>query len=385
MNNSFGTYIIILLLFLFNPLAGIGASIIYALKTEEIRDVIFFSVLVVLLMTAINFTKEATNDQFRYAHFFLSVPKSELSHLLLSREKPEYAYVLLNYFIYYLSGGNASFFFVSVTIIIYGLLFKSVIRWANYSETSVYMLVSGILCVAFFTNFLTLSLHLIRQMLAVSVFFYYLILRLEKNRLCWICFVLAPLFHNSIILIEILTVIPYIYDKITILRVALLFAIVFCFSIGIPSIASSIIEEVGVEGYVIERAAELEGEMDSSGSFSIKTLMMVMVPLIICSVSNIIRDKKFSMVPTLCIMWCLIVLGLSYAPLAQYRFFFMLYFFIPFVLPQLFEKNTIMSKWYCLVIICFFFTRFWTTLDSQNFVYGDTMEFIVCPYFWHFL
>lgn len=385
MNNPFGSYIIIFLLFLFNPLAGIGVSILFALRNNEIRDVIFFSVLVVLLMTAINFTKEATNDQFRYAQTFLSMPQSELSYWLVSREKPEYAYVLLNYLIYYLSGGNVDFFFAIVTIIIYGLLFRSVIKWANYSDTPVYIIVSGILCVAFFTNFFTLSLHLIRQMLAVSVFFYYLILRLEKNRLCWIWFVLAPLFHNSILLIEILTVIPYIYDKITIYRVALLLAIVFCFSLGIPSIASSIIDEVGVEGYALGRAAGMEGAVDTSGSFSIKTLMIVMVPLVICSVSKIIRDKKFSIVPTLCIMWCLIVLGLSYAPLVQYRFFFMLYFFIPFVLPQLFEKNVVMSKLYCLVIVCFFFTRFWWTLDSQHFVYSDAMEFIVYPYFWHFL
>ena len=385
MKNSFGAYIIFFLLFLFNPLAGIGVSLFFALKTEETRDVIFFSFLVVLLLTAINLTKEFANDQLRYAQTFMDIPQYGLKSLLFSNEKPEYAYVLLNYIIYYLSGGSVKIFFAVVTIIIYGFLFKAVLKWGNYSETPVYMVVAGIMCVAFFTQFFTLSLHLIRQMIAVSVFFNYIILRLENNKFCWFFFVLAPLFHNSILLIEIITIIPFAYGEINVFRLSLLLGVVLLFSLGIPFLVSNVINEVGAEGYVIGRAAELEGAKDSSGSFSIFTLLLVMVPLIICSALKIIRDKEFSMVPTLCIMWCLIVLGLSYAPLAQYRFFFMSYFFIPFILPQLFEKKTVMSKWYCLAMVCFFFARFWWTLDSQNFVYGNTAEFIVCPYFWHYL
>ena len=135
--------------------------------------------------------------------------------------------------------------------------------------------------------------------------------------------------------------------------------------------------------YALSRAQTAEGLSDNAdgANMSKSILYIVSIPLILSSLYFYFKKRKdvSPIFTNMCILMCIFVFSVSYSPLIQYRYFFVLYSFIIFTIPIIFKTSTQLSKLYCLTIIIFTIIYFLSTY-SKNYDYAKVAEIISYPF-----
>lgn len=381
-----------LLIMLINPLIAVIVSAINALKNNKYTSILLFAIITALYASVINTTKLPVSDQSNYLWQFNNVEKVGFIQTLTyggagSIREPIYGIYV--YISYYLFMGNAKLFFLLTSFLSLFFHYMTVINIAKKYRYPNYIVITGIVVLTFFTPFYSLTLHLIRQILATGIAFYAISLKMldASNYKKYLPFMLIAVFtHSTSILLILLSFLPNIDKEFKIKRLIgfILFTAILAFTF--PKLSESLLggsENDNFMTYALSRAQTAEGLSDNAdgANMSKSILYIVSIPLILSSLYFYFKKRKdvSPIFTNMCILMCIFVFSVSYSPLIQYRYFFVLYSFIIFTIPIIFKTSTQLSKLYCLTIIIFTIIYFLSTY-SKNYNYADIAEIISYPF-----
>ena len=389
------------LVFLLNPLCGITACISYIVFIQG-RDIPKFSyttlfILIALFLGCINMTKIPTGDQIGYIYLFNKVPERGFYSIVFESwggtgKEPFYSFI--TYIGYYLCFGKAPLFFFALTVTTYYLLFSATYNFLTKINATKAEIICAILSIAFFTQYFVLTIHLVRQILAMSIVMYAVVDRIVKGKNNWFLLIIAVLTHTSALLIALLSIIPALQKKMSLKQLIVIipcFIILLIFNTQIGEFLGGGDNEGNFMEYAISRYSDNRGD---GLAISYSLMLMVLLPLIIVSIKTLytIRNNEhhpaYPMIYT-CLLLILFVLSFSQNPLIQYRYFYYSYAFIPFILPLFFYqkkfKRINYDKIYCYCVSLFFIIRFFMIHNTSGFKFIPVRDIILLPFPYYFI
>lgn len=376
-----------MMVFAILPLLGVVFSLGWALSSNNKERVWPFMLLLAFYLCAINSTKTPENDMVRYLEMFSEAPKNGLENTIKfwgTENLKEIVYGTFVYYSYFILNGSKGLFIAVVTFLTYFFLFRAIYIIDSKDKRSNYILVAAVISVAFFSQYFTLTAHLIRQILATSIFLYALALRINKQRIHWIWLAVSFSVHNAIGILILLSMIPYIKKRVNVFTLLIILGLTVLFTTYFAKIAGVL--ETFVNSYALHRASGAEGAEDATKGLDVIAAFIIFIPLGIISLIN--SCKKEAETPpifsNLTIILITLVACLSFSPLLQYRFYFFAYSFIPFIVPYLFKVGTIYSKLYCIALSCLFIVRFFSTFEDLTWEYTSIDKIMIAPY-WNLL
>lgn len=376
------------LVFLINPLIGILAASLFACSQKSKKPILFVIFLLVLYLGALNTTKVPHEDMEEYLDMFNSVPQigyiETMKFMSSGLSVKDVFYANLTFFSYYLFFGNQYFFILFISILTFSFAFVSIYRFGkNYYQPN-HLIVSEILILAFFTQYFSLSWHIVRQELATSLFFFALSYRPNSLKQYIIWSVISVTTHSGMLPIILLALLPFMSKQLKIKHIVYILFFSFSFVAVVSSLASFILERFILGGQLeanVMRASALEGAHDATGEESVVVITMFTFFLLSISLLEIMRKSKiYPLVSNLCFVWSVLILCLSVSPLIQYRFFFIEYTFTPFLLFLFVKKYPLLLKVFCIIVVSVFIMRFYLNLNNV-FQYISAENALLSPYF----
>ena len=378
----------IVILFLFNPLGGIIVAALCACFYKNDNCIKLLMILAMMYLSAMNTTKVPENDMYRYLAMFENVPYNGYYGTLISFNHSaaavkDAAYGTLVYILYYLTFGNQYLFIFIVSFLGYWFMFMAIFKFGKESKLPNYMIVTQILILSFFTQYFSMTFHLVRQVLATSVFFYALTFRVSsvKKYLAW-CFLSASI-HSSIVLVIAFSLLPMMTRRLKSIEIGAL-ALFAAFSVFIiSSFAEFLLDTVEFEDsmeYTLNRAANMEGAEDSTKGLQLLGIILTLVSMALCLIERNMKKKMiFPIVVNMGLAMSFMTFGLSASPLLQYRFFFYMYSFLPFIYLIIVRKAKGFAKPLCFITVALLIFRFYITYDKV-FEYVPVEEALLNPY-----
>ena len=389
------TWIIVFLIFLLNPTVALLYTLYYAAYSSNLKEdkgvLMLFFIMLSFWLASINITKNPASDQGFYINLFTNSPKvgfyTTAFETIGKASGKEFIYGVYTWVMYYLCFGSTVMFFFWTTVIIYMLQLVACYKVFEKNEASVGQLLCGVLTLAFFTQYFSLTNHVLRQVLACSFVLYGISCRVCKEKKWWVMLVCAFFIHSSSGLFMAMALVPSIYHK---LKGRQLIFVVggFLVFIVVSVVFTSVIQSVtgtGTSGldYALTRLAS--NNTDTKENLSLSLMMMVMVPLALGIVNTLIRerDNEDAAIYPICYMaiaLMIFVLSMSRNPLTQYRFFFYCYSFVPFLLPLIFSKDNFYGKIFNFVVPIFFIVRFFMLHGHTGWRYAPMLDILVSPF-----
>lgn len=380
--------LIIFALFCVSPLLGISLGILYAIKNDSYNGSLPLILMICLYLGALNSTKVVESDLAEYVSMFENVPNrgylQTLSFLTDDNRIHEVVYGTLVYLLYYVTFGSTGLFVAILSFIIYFFLLISFWGYGRRTSTPYCALVAGILTISFFSQYFSLSAHLIRQLMATSIMMYAILWRDVSFKRYAIWCIVAFNIHNSMALLILLSAVPFFVRWLSKKQLMLFGGIAFGITLSFMIVASFILERFSGDGDVVStlsRASSAVGQSDGNEA-NMLAIMIVTIPMMVISIYAILK-KTIEGSPiyyNMCFAISIFVLNLSFAPLIQYRVFYVLYSFIPFVLFTTFDHNSGLTKRIYFSIPLFLFLLFFYSLGRGAFEYCTTQEALLLPY-----
>lgn len=381
----------IVIFFVVNPLFGILLSAFLVARSHNYDLIKIVAFMAILYLAALNTTKTIENDMIDYIEQYVNVPSlgyfKTLSFLYDGNYIKDPGYGTLVYILHYLTFGNYHFFVAVITFLTYGFMFAAFIKFGKEYKLPIYIVVSQILLLSFFTQYFSLSVQLIRQQLATAIFFYALTYRMtSKYKYFFFCVISLLIHSSSMITIVLLSLIPALKKRLPLKWIL----IMILFSMSVFALFSSIATVI-VENFVlgndqigrgIGRMAEIEGTQDRGDGLDPMLGMVFSILFIGLSLFETIRKSKmvYPIVVNICFVWSLVVISASISPVLQYRLFFIMYSLLPFIIFLLLRENHFPSMLFCMCVVIFFIIRFYSNLNNA-FHYTDIDNALLSPYF----
>lgn len=376
-------------LFLINPLGGIIATSFYACLKKNSNGIKLLMILCMMYLCALNTTKVEENDMIRYIAHFEDVPYNGYLGTLVAFNHSaaggvkDAAYGTLVFLSYYLTAGNQSLFIFIVTFLGYWLMFMTIYKFGKEYKLPNYMIVTQVLVLSFFTQYFSMTFHLIRQVLGACIFFYALTFKETSFKKYLLLCILAIATHSSVAFIVAFSFVPMMKRRLKLKEIGAL-AIFAAFSVIIlSSFAIFVLDTVELEGsleYSLGRVAQMEGAEDSTKGLQIIGVILTLISLVLCMLEREMGKKMlYPIIINLALLMSFMIFGLTTSPLLQYRFFFYMYSFLPFIYITLVRRYKGMAKPICFVTIVFLIVRFYLTYDKV-FEYAPIDEAILNPY-----
>ena len=388
-------------IFLLNPFLSVilcAASILVS-KPRGNTMLYFWFAITALWLGLLNITKEPESDQLMYLIYFNRAadlnPLDGILHYA-GRSEKEPIYGLLNYLCYWLLNGNARLFFIACSFIEYYILFISIYTILSHSGYGLKSVVFGVIISAFFTQFFVLSIHLLRQVMAFSIVFYAISRKAVDGKNHWLPLICAPLIHSTAALFSILSLLPWIFHRMN-LRQWIYFILILmslissCIAIG--STLTNLLGEDNGSSYIFRRMSD---GYDDGGTMDIVKSLIIIIPLwTICVIAltkrlsgskcqNVSHTNGYysPLYPIihLFIFLSVMVLSFSSLPLIQYRFAFVNYSFLGFLLPILFNRKNKIQNLYILTTSIIFIIYFLSTYQLSGWTYRiDVAQILLYP------
>ena len=379
------------ILLMFSPIISVILSAINAIKNNRYNSLLLFAVILAFYASGINITKTPISDQENYLEQFYNVGNLGFINTLIyggngSIREPIYGIYV--YISYYLFMGNAKLFFLLTSFLILLFHYLTIINITKKYKYPNYIIITGIVLLTFFVPFFSLTLHLVRQELATAIALYAISLRAIDHKAYkqYIPYMIIALFtHSTSILMLLLSFLPGMNKNLTYKRLVYLILVTATITLTFPRISQSILggSDTNFVTYAMTRASSAEGLSDNaSGTGMNKTILYIIAtPLILLSLKSYItkREEVPPMISNLCLMMCTFVCLVSYSPLIQYRYFFVLYSFLILIPILIFKKPNRNSKVSCFIISIAIIIFFLTSYD-KNYQYAELVEIICYPY-----
>ena len=372
--------------FLLNPLVSItcgGLWLVLKKKPTE-SEIYFWLGMLALWISLVNMTKIPASDQIMYQNMFAKYAHHDLWDGLFDYTSSKYKepiYGLYQYICYHLFRGNDKIFFLLSSFISYYFLFLAVNIILRKAGQGIHAVIFGVICCTFFNQFFYLSIHLLRQVMAFSIVLYAIALKTEDGQNHWILLICATLIHTTSAVFAGLALFPVIYHRMNLKETALMLLPLFIITVGSIAFGSfmlSILGENNAGAYAFRR---MSTDYDDGVASSPVAVAIMVIPLSIIAILTLFRLSKYkrqlyrsSLYPILYlfIILAIFIVSMTGRPLMQYRFLFVTYQMLPFLLPLLFPVR---SKWrnpYFIFVGLLFVLRFFLTFNNSDWVYRIT-------------
>lgn len=337
-----------------------------------------------------NATKTPASDQIAYAWMYNQVPRFNFFEALtmlntdisqVSTENYlEPIYKGFCYIGYYLTLGNSYWYFALVTFVIYIFSFYCIHRVLAYAGYNWRTIITGIFICAFFFQFFNETAHAIRQFLSSIIILLAMIKKNESKKNPWLLYIIALLTHKSTILFVLFCMIPYkVIDKNRYIIFALLLVAVCTFFMS--NLSSSLMFLFGNDSYILNRTAVDSKEFSDMNKL---ILYSVSLPIVFISLRALliksIETYRIRFFLFISLLLCVFVMSCGKNTLFQGRYFFYLYCIVPFILPLLFKKDSLISKYYQLALCFFMPIYFFYSFKTCIWQYADTIILLLAPY-----
>lgn len=368
------------------PIIGIPMVIIKILQNNKAKysDYLSFMICISIYFAAINSTKAPGGDQINYYVAYTNVPIlgffKSLVHIygLNAKINPESMKIsgefmngVYNYLGYYLTFGYYPLYAALLTFANYIFNFLGIYKFANTLKSPHIPIVCGILILSFFYLYFQYLLQIQKQFLAQSIMMYVLASyavsgKLKKKEyflmLCAIFTHAATLLFVPLILYKPL--------RASLTKEGLIFlGIVFSILIVMgPQLAGNVISEDNNSAltYGINRLANSEIKNDTEFGLVWSQVIVIAIPIALIILKKLWLDRKNlknnqAFILNIILLLLLTVVAMFKQPLAQYRYFMMIFAFMPYAYFFI-SKNTqtrdYILKLISLIMIVWFYYQF---------------------------
>ena len=384
-----------IMLFLFNPTIALLTSFVLLLgyKEPSKSDYVAFYICLAGWLGVLNMTKQLFSDQFYYARVFVHADVSNFIEAVIKYrggkfELREPAFNLFSVICRLLYGPNPRAYFFTCTFIIYLLQFMALDRVLRHSDREKFEIICSILLSAFFYNAFIQSIHVLRQAIAMSIVIYAIAFKTTTGKNLWIFLLTAVLMHNMTAFFVLLSLIPLLYDKLSLKNT-------IYFIMGYVVLMATYVQ-IGTffEGVDLATISTIGSRMSSTRIdkvefFSWYVLLVYAIPSLLSAVSIIYRNKDRQELPLMFfsvfyILTFLLIISFSGRQTMQARYSFCLYSLMPFVLPFILPKGNFYQRMFCITITLFFVYRFFfVDLNWKLFESIDNILLNNFSYFWN--
>lgn len=331
-------------------------------------------------LALINSTKIPASDMVNYLARFEEVPEATLlNYLFGGDESKEPFYSLLNYVGYYFTFGSFQFFIFLVSFMIFSLQFSALRRYCWYYNVSSQRFFLCCLSLGMFNSYFSLTGHLIRQCLALSVLMYILVAGCTSVKLKRWLFVFPVFIHSIALFFSPIILIKGFNEAIrftTILKLLFAFLLLYFGYEIVLSIAMSLFEPIGFIVYILSRVDNPSGFIELA-EVSNQAFMEIVATVILLYTSFFLFFTKYKLNPLIghaIILSCLLTLSFSEYSLLQYRIFFILYGFVPYLLISIPELHHRLGSGAAFVTYVTVYSIFLHEVENGAWDYASTMD-----------
>ena len=369
-------------------------TIDYINNNLHYRLLLFYIFACSAVLGLINITKVPENDLIWYMDHFHESGTTDLLNFMkygLSYSDQtvwkEPIYNLLVWVLNHILMDNGAAFKFSITLLNYLLLNYSILLFAKHFEMSTKYVIIGVVSMCFIPYIFTMSLHLIRQFLSLSILIFAAVRVCFYNKKDYILLLLAPFIHTTgFILLPILLFSAFDkrFSESKIWYVGLLIAV-----IGMQSFAgvlSEVITDEASMSYAIYRASK-DNLADFTGVLSWVKISMIIgfsiISIWVTYFSDYKGQKGVRRFTNMILLLAIFVLtNLQQTELAM-RFFFFFFPFTPFLIMygvSLLPRLEIIIP-FAMVLLFVFFVQYlsigtWTYDLPRNVVRTHIYEFV---------
>ena len=212
-------YVFISCLFLIQPVGALAVLLLVCYASPSMgqriwhRNIIFLIIFSILLLAIINSSKVNDNDLFYYVRWFKQSGKTDLlSYLSGQKKKSEAAYATYVWCVNHFISSKEEIYKILTTVIQYIFLNLATLKFCRKTTVNKGVVMAAVMLTCFNPYVFSLSIQLLRQSLAISIFIYVMVERCLYQKTHWILLILCPTIHTMTLLPVILLFIP-ILDK----------------------------------------------------------------------------------------------------------------------------------------------------------------------------
>jgi hypothetical protein len=371
--------IFIVLLFLVNPFLGVFVMIFFTMLycSKEVTWLKLLLFLLALFMGLIQSTRiikfGEASDWPMYMDYFSEANNKDLLTYMQSgymRETTkEPAYRIINYLGFHIFAGNFTMFAASLVFVMYFSFYQAIYKFWKASYTDVRLLIAAIVLFTFITENFAITNNLFRQQFAMGIMSYVIALKVVEKKMNWWLAVFAGFTHTLMFVYLAILFIKPLYDVIR-PKYMLWFCVIFLiggFIMQRISFFAGLFSFSDTLSYGFNRASklglpyELTDVIDNrSVYYNIGLFLLVTLKLNYLDApinrSQIFYTNLLFFLFVLCAVF-------NFAPLLQTRFYISRFFLMPFVVPFLFHRHSVINGIYLWSIVVFFCMRFLISFD----------------------
>jgi len=387
------------LVFFFNPLVGILTSTLFILKHKGQSEKMQYGLyaFIAIYFGLINTTKVPESDLLVYKGYFdqASLLSLEEFMALFNQELFFYFFTFMLNKIFF---GNFKLYLIFTTFISYFLVFISIHKFWKIENKSIILF--SVFIFACYSSFFFATGHLIRQILAESIFLYFFIERIVNNKNRWFLIPLAAFIHSSSLILFLICFIPKLKEKISLKKITVLIIICVCFFVFgsiIISILDSYTRGINWLNYPFKMYYSMglmeDSWYDGKGVDGIRLnyLIFYLFPILI---AYSVKDKNSLIFSFL--NFCILYIGILEVFVAsgftfmQLRMAYYLPIFIPFVWAVFFLNKKIfytieLRRIGMVILLIYFIFNFLNSFSSKSMIFATNGELVFNSVFSYFL
>lgn len=383
---KWGELIGILFIFLIlPPFIGIPIIISYVAKKKNAMKTQYYAYFacIAIYFAAINATKTPSGDQIQYYIAYMNVPNIGFLKSLIyiygmdyyndpnkMQISGEFMNGLYNYLGYYITFGYYPLYEALLTFAEYFLIFLGLYKFCLTIRKPHIPIICGAITLSFFYLFFNYTLQIQKQFLAQCIMMYVLgnyAYYGKMRRKDWIVATCAIFTHAATLLFVPFFIFKPLHSRLTKKGIAFIctaFSLLVAFG---PSLAGNMVSNnSSALTYGVNRLAESEVNNDTTFGLVWSQVFVIALPMAYIALRKIWLERKTlsdsnAFILNITLLLLLTVVAMFRQPLAQYRYFMMLFAFMPFIYPFAFNTirdRDILLKMISVVMIVWFYCQF---------------------------
>lgn len=382
------------------PIIGLPIVIFKAFQYRHnitLTHYMAFIVCIAVYFATINSTKAPSGDQVQYYAAYMNVPQMGFVKSLVyiygldvgeeaKSISGEFMNGVYNYIGYYITFGYYPLYAALLTFANYILVFLGLYKFSQTLKKPHIPIVCGVLILSFFYLYFQYLLQIQKQFLAQSIMMYVLGSYAVSGKMGikeWIMTACAIFTHAATTLF-----LPFLIfkplrrrlTKIGLLCLGILFSILII--IG-PQLAGNVASSMGDSAllYGANRLAQSEINNDMEFGLVWSQVFVIALPMALIVLRKLWTERKtleqsHAFILNVVLLLLLTVVAMFKQPLAQYRYFMMLFAFMPFVYPFI-CKNTQHRDTILKIIAGIMIIWFYYQFDKIVWHYAPEMDIII--------
>ena len=372
-----------ILLFLINPTIATITILSYLFVANKKENAVWAMVILLLYIWCFQSTRSfSLNEPMDWANgYYINFSQVEKSSAIryIWGEGREYAWQIINLIGYYLFSGDFLHFAFFIVVLTYLFTFLSIYNYWKDNGNDFRTLLTALILIAFFSEFISIINNLLRQQFAFSIMLLVIVRRMTTGKISWLLLIISLFTHTMVGLF-----VPFLFvnikRKFTSKQYVILALCIFILHLLLSRL--SIFSSVGI--YAFQRLAT-GNTHNMNDVISVSAVYSFMTVMLIFYIKAFFIDKYcesnrmyFNNLMVILMSICLLLTSL---PLFQTRYYILRLFLMPFILPYFFRNRTfatIYQTGVCIIFIVRFlkYNYFWFDIDnvlSRNFFQFDLL------------